>query len=40
MLTTRLNSLCLLTFERDITVTLDYDEIIDVFKSKPRRLLL
>ena len=40
MLTTRLMSLCLLTFERQLTVTLDFDEIIDIFKSKPRRLLL
>ncbi|XDV11447.1 hypothetical protein PO909_000385 [Leuciscus waleckii] len=40
MLTSRLMSLCLLTFERELTVTLDFDEIIDIFKSKPRRLLL
>ncbi|GAA6084837.1 zinc finger MYM-type protein 1-like [Tachysurus ichikawai] len=40
MLTSRLMSLSLLTFERELTVTLDFDEIIDIFKSKPRRLLL
>lgn len=40
MLTSRLRSLCLLTFERELTVTLDYDEIIDIFKTKPRRLHL
>ncbi|KAF3850490.1 hypothetical protein F7725_012262 [Dissostichus mawsoni] len=39
MLTPRLQSLCLLTFERDVAVTLDYDEVIDIFKSKPCRPL-
>ena len=36
MSTARLNSLCLLSFERDLSDGLDYDKVIDIFK----RLLL
>ena len=40
MLTDRLNSLSLLSFERELTDSLEYQEIIAVFSTKPRRLLL
>ncbi len=40
MVTERLNNLTLLSFERELTETLDYDEIISIFNSKPRRLHL
>ena len=40
MLTHRLNSLTLLTFERELISFSDSDEIIRVFNSKPRRLRL
>uniref|UniRef100_A0A673LF96 TTF-type domain-containing protein n=1 Tax=Sinocyclocheilus rhinocerous TaxID=307959 RepID=A0A673LF96_9TELE len=40
MLTQRLKSLSLLSFERELTELLDYNKIIAVFNSKPRRLLL
>ncbi len=40
MLTGRLNNLPLLSFERELTDKLDYDEIINIFNSKPRRLRL
>ena len=40
MLTHRLNNLTLLTFERDLIGKKDYDDIISVFNSKPRRLRL
>ncbi|KAJ4935952.1 hypothetical protein JOQ06_017477 [Pogonophryne albipinna] len=40
MNTDRLNSLSLLSFERELTESLDYKDIISVFNTKPRRLLL
>ena len=40
MLTSRLNNLSLLSFEREETEKMNYDEIITVFNSKPRRLRL
>uniref|UniRef100_A0A3B3R0H2 DUF4371 domain-containing protein n=1 Tax=Paramormyrops kingsleyae TaxID=1676925 RepID=A0A3B3R0H2_9TELE len=40
MSTTRLNNLCLLSFEKELCDSLDYDEIISVFNTKPRRLRL
>ncbi len=40
MLTERLNSLSLLMFERELTETLDPDDIIEAFKARPRRLAL
>lgn len=40
MHTQRLNSLALLSFERELTESLDTDEIVTMFKSKPRRLAL
>ena len=40
MTTARLNSLCLLAFEKDLSDDLDYDAVIDIFKRKPRRLML
>ncbi|ROL48817.1 hypothetical protein DPX16_22336 [Anabarilius grahami] len=40
MLTERLNSLSLLTFEGELAETLDLDEIIEAFKARPRRLAL
>uniref|UniRef100_A0A8C9YWK2 TTF-type domain-containing protein n=1 Tax=Sander lucioperca TaxID=283035 RepID=A0A8C9YWK2_SANLU len=40
MSTTRLNNLCLLSFEKELCNSLDYDEIISVFNTKPRRLRL
>lgn len=40
MVTERLNNLTLLSFERELTETLDYDEIISIFNSKARRLRL
>ena len=40
MTSNRLNGLCLLAFERDLTEGLNYDAVIDIFKhSKPRRLM-
>ncbi|CAL9706626.1 unnamed protein product [Knipowitschia caucasica] len=40
MLTERLNSLSLLSFERELTENIDYKEILAVFNQKSRRLLL
>ncbi|XP_034033315.1 zinc finger MYM-type protein 1-like [Thalassophryne amazonica] len=40
MNTDRLNHLSLLSFEREISDSLDYDEIITIFNRKPRRLRL
>lgn len=40
MLTDRLNSLSLLSFERELTDSLEYQDILAVFSTKPRRLLL
>lgn len=40
MLTARLNSLRFLTFESNLADSLDYDEVINIFKTKPCRLLL
>lgn len=40
MMTYRLNSLSLLSFERELTESLDYNEIISVFNTNPRRLVL
>lgn len=40
MLTVRLSNLSLLSFERELTETLDYDEIISVFNQKPCHLRL
>ena len=40
MLTDRLNSLSLLSFERELTDSLEYKDILAVFSTKPRRLLL
>lgn len=40
MTSARLNHFSLLSFERELTDTLDYDEIITIFNSKPRRLRL
>ena len=40
MLTDRLNSLSLLSFERELTDSLEYKEILAVFRTKPRSLLL
>ena len=39
MLTDRLNSLSLLSFERELTDSLEYQEILAVFSTRPRRLL-
>lgn len=38
MITARLNNLSLLSFERELTDSLDYDEIISIFNASPRRL--
>ncbi|CAL9692726.1 unnamed protein product [Knipowitschia caucasica] len=40
MLTERLNSLSLLSFERELTENIDYKDILAVFNQKSRRLLL
>nr|XP_033815478.1 zinc finger MYM-type protein 1-like [Geotrypetes seraphini] len=40
MLTSRLQNLSLLSFERELCDSLDYDSIIDVFNSKRRRFVL
>ncbi|KAK7163906.1 hypothetical protein R3I94_002577 [Phoxinus phoxinus] len=40
MLTDRLNSLSLLSFERELTDSLEYQDILAVFSTKPRRLML
>lgn len=40
MLTGRLNNLTLLSFEREMIDSSDYDDIINAFNSKPRRLRL
>uniref|UniRef100_A0A3B4X175 TTF-type domain-containing protein n=1 Tax=Seriola lalandi dorsalis TaxID=1841481 RepID=A0A3B4X175_SERLL len=40
MLTGRLNSLSLLSFEKELTASLQYSDIFKVFNSKPRRLKL
>uniref|UniRef100_A0A3B4VA62 TTF-type domain-containing protein n=1 Tax=Seriola dumerili TaxID=41447 RepID=A0A3B4VA62_SERDU len=40
MLTGRLNSLSLLSFEKELTNSLQYSDIFKVFNSKPRRLKL
>lgn len=40
MITARLNNLSLLSFERELADTLNYDEIISIFMQKPRRLRL
>ncbi|XP_030072332.1 zinc finger MYM-type protein 1 [Microcaecilia unicolor] len=40
MLTSRLQNLALLSFERELCDSLDYDSIIDTFNSKRRRLVL
>lgn len=40
MLTGRLNSLSLLSFEKELTDSLQYSDIFKVFNSKPRRLQL
>ncbi|KAJ4947754.1 hypothetical protein JOQ06_009787 [Pogonophryne albipinna] len=40
MTTVRLNNLSLLSFERELCDSLDYDEIITIFNCKPRRLRL
>jgi hypothetical protein len=39
MLTKRLSHLSLLSFEHELVDSMDYDEVINVFKEKPRRLL-
>ena len=40
MTTSHLNSLCLLSFEKDLTSRLNRDAVIDIFKCKPRRIML
>lgn len=40
MSTTRLNNLSILSFEKELCDTLDYDEIISIFNARPRRLRL
>lgn len=40
MCTGRVNNLALLSFEKELCESLDYDEIISVFNTKPRRLRL
>ncbi|MGH0120104.1 UNVERIFIED_CONTAM: hypothetical protein FKN15_062794 [Acipenser sinensis] len=40
MLTSRLNNLSLLSFERELCDSLDYDSIIALFNSKPRCLVI
>lgn len=40
MTSVRLNNLSLLSFERELCDELDYDEILTIFNSKPRRLRL
>ena len=40
MTTPRLNNCTLLSFERELSDELDFDEIISIFNSKPRRLRL
>ena len=39
MLTIRLSNLSILSFERELVSKVSYDNIIDIFKQKPRRLL-
>lgn len=38
--TPHLNNFTLLSFEQELSEPLDYDEIISIFNSKPRRLCL
>ena len=40
MLTTRLSHLSLLSFESEVMESCSYDDVLSVFKEKPRRLML